>query len=74
MSKCSHCNLPKTPEGHDGCLGALVGLMNACCNHGGTYEGAYVQFLDGHCIRGDDALIIMEILKRNDKRSRKEND
>jgi len=65
MNKCTHCNLEKTPEGHDGCLGTLHGLMNACCNHGGTYEGAFVQFLDGSIVNGEDAVIIQEILMKN---------
>ncbi|WP_106494916.1 hypothetical protein [Lentibacillus sp. Marseille-P4043] len=59
---CGHCGLNNTPEGHDGCLGTLPGVMNACCGHGQTNE-AYVQFLDRHCVRGNDALAIMDILK-----------
>jgi hypothetical protein len=62
---CGHCNLERTTEGHDGCLGTLPGLMNACCGHGGNAEGVYVQFLDGTCIRDNDAKTIIEILKRN---------
>ena len=63
--QCSVCNLKRTPEGHDGCLGTLKGLMNACCGHGGKAEGAFVQFLDGSTIKGEDAEAIQEILKRN---------
>ena len=40
---CGHCGLPNTPEGHDGCLGALPGVMNACCGHGDVAT-AYVQY------------------------------
>lgn len=40
---CKHCNLMRTPEGHDGCIGALENVMNACCGHGNTAT-AYVQF------------------------------
>ena len=40
---CNHCGLPQTPEGHDGCLGTLPGVMNACCGHGVERE-AYVQY------------------------------
>lgn len=48
---CGHCELPNTPEGHDGCLGTLLGVMNACCGHGVTGE-AFVQFPDGKRIGG----------------------
>ncbi len=40
---CGHCNLKRTKEGHDGCIGTLKGVMNACCGHGET-KVAYVQF------------------------------
>ncbi|MFD2704219.1 hypothetical protein [Salibacterium lacus] len=63
---CGHCGLAETPEGHDGCLGTLEGIMNACCGHGGKHEGAYIQFWDRTCVRDEDALTIVEILKRND--------
>jgi hypothetical protein len=62
---CKHCQEYKTFEGHDGCLGTLDGIANACCNHGGHGEGAYVQFYDGVTIHGEDAILIQEILKRN---------
>lgn len=52
--KCGHCQLEPTPEGHDGCLGTLPGVMNACCGHGDD-SAAYVQFPDGSCVRGIDA-------------------
>lgn len=45
------------------CLGSLAGVMNACCGHGDITE-AYVQFLDGFCIRGRDAKIVLGILKK----------
>lgn len=60
---CGHCNKPYTSEGHDMCLGTLGGIMNACCGHGDITE-AYVQFLDGFCIRGKDAKIVLGILKK----------
>lgn len=44
--RCGFCGLPSTPDGHDGCLGALPGVVNACCGHGVEAE-AYVQFVDG---------------------------
>ena len=40
---CQHCKLKRTPEGHDGCVGSLQNVNNACCGHGVTNE-AYVQF------------------------------
>lgn len=63
---CGNCNAPYTSEGHDGCLGTLKGVMNACCGHD-SEEEAYVQFLDGFCIRGRDAKIILNILKKNNQ-------
>jgi len=61
---CGHCGLHDTQEGHDGCLGTLPGIMNACCGHGGKHEGAYIQFWDKTCIRHDDAIKIMDVLKK----------
>jgi len=60
---CGHCGKHNTPEDHDACLGRLKGLMNACCGHGLINE-AYVQFLDGFSIHGEDAVIILNILKK----------
>lgn len=40
---CGHCGLKRTPEGYDGCLGTIPGVMNACCGHGDE-NIAYVQF------------------------------
>ena len=65
---CGHCGLWNTPEDHDGCLGTLPGLMNACCGHG-NINVAYVQFWDKTCIRRDDALEIMGVLKKYVRRS-----
>jgi len=39
---CGHCNLKRTSEGHDGCIGALLNVKNACCGHGED-NIAYVQ-------------------------------
>lgn len=52
---CGFCGLPDTPEGHDGCLGAIPGLLNACCGHG-RIEDAYLQVEGGMEIRGQDAV------------------
>lgn len=65
---CGNCNKPCTSEGHDACLGTLGGgIMNACCGHG-IINDAYVQFLGGFCVRGNDAKVIfnfdLSILKK----------
>lgn len=52
---CGYCGIKRTPEGHDGCIGTLEGVMNACCGHGED-KTAYVQFPSGECIRGREAL------------------
>ena len=64
--RCGYCGKESTQEGHDGCIGKLIGLMNACCGHGNPSE-AYVQFLDGECIHGEDAVAIQNILKKHRK-------
>lgn len=51
---CSHCNLPPSPEGHDGCLGTLPDIMNACCGHG-DISYAYIQYWCGKIVRGEEA-------------------
>jgi hypothetical protein len=60
---CGYCGNDATKEGHDRCLGTLKGLMNACCGHS-NIKKTFVQFLDGHIIRGEDARIIIDILKK----------
>ena len=57
--KCGHCGKAKTDDGHDGCLGELPGLMNACCGHGNKDE-AYMQFLNGSILRGLCAYTFLE--------------
>ena len=64
---CGYCGKENTPEGHDGCLGTLPGVMNACCGHG-EQEDAYVQFLDGKSIHGKNALQIMGLIKASEIR------
>ena len=59
---CGYCGKNNTEEDHDGCLGVLPGIMNACCGHGVDRE-AYVQFLDGFVINGEDAVKILNVLK-----------
>lgn len=51
---CGHCGLANTADGHDGCLGTLAGVMNACCGHG-REDSAYIQRLDGSVISGPQA-------------------
>lgn len=60
---CGKCGIPDTPEGHDGCLGNLPGVINACCGHGED-DSAYVMLPDRSCIRGQEAIVEIERLKR----------
>lgn len=60
---CGHCGRHDTPEGHDGCLGTLPGVMNACCGHGKN-ELAYVQYPPGdYIVRGMEATAHIRDLK-----------
>jgi len=59
---CGSCGERSTWEGHDGCMGTLPSVMNACCGHGNINE-AYVQFNDGAIVRGSVAEEVTEILK-----------
>lgn len=52
---CGHCGKSQTKEGHDGCIGTLPNVMNACCGHG-TIDEAFVQYYNGKIIRGQFAL------------------
>ena len=60
---CGHCGLADTPEGHDGCLGEIPGVLNACCGHG-IEADAYVQTEDNLHLRGALATEWMRELKR----------
>lgn len=60
---CGECGLPQTPEGHDGCLGTLPGVMNACCGHGRA-EDAYVQMDSGQAVYGAKAIRLINRLKQ----------
>lgn len=31
---CRRCGRAPTDEGHDACLGTIVGMKSACCGHG----------------------------------------
>ncbi len=52
---CGHCGKPDTDDGHDGCLGELPGVNNACCGHG-KHNEAYIQFKNGVTIRGFETI------------------
>ena len=52
---CGFCGLKSTVDDHDGCIGTLENVMNACCGHG-VVEDAYVQLSIDETIRGQDAL------------------
>ena len=56
---CGHCGKAQTTEGHDGCIGTLDGVMNACCGHGEIKE-AYIQYPDGSDIRAEEAMNIIK--------------
>jgi len=52
---CPHCGRLPTAEGHDGCLGELPDVEDACCGHG-YVEPARVCFTDGTERLKQDAL------------------
>lgn len=53
---CDKCGKPPSKEGHDGCLGTLLGnIMNACCGHGKDSQ-AYIQYWDRSGIEGEEAI------------------
>ena len=51
---CGNCGKPITIEGHDGCLGNLPSVINACCGHG-EIKNAYICFANGKRIKGIEA-------------------
>ena len=53
--QCGNCNTNQTVEGHDGCIGTLPNVMNACCGHG-VSEVAYILFEDKTELRGSEAV------------------
>lgn len=59
---CGLCGLPATGEGHDGCLGQLPHVENACCGHG--HDLPYVAICGRsirRCLRGEQALCWFEL-------------
>ena len=63
---CGHCGLADTLEGHDGCLGALSGVLNACCGHG-IVQDAYVQLESGESLYGEEAVDYMSKIRKGNK-------
>ncbi len=59
---CNLCGTSDSEEGHDMCLGTLLGVMNACCGHGIDDE-AYVQFSTDHLVTGKEAKQIITKLR-----------
>lgn len=59
---CGKCDKPYTSEGHDPCIASLPYIRNACCGHGEPQE-AYLQFMNGKCVRGRLAVFVTKILK-----------
>ncbi len=52
--KCPECKLKREVDGGpDPCLGALPGVLFACCGHGGkgNNKDGYVYFTNGRVIR-----------------------
>jgi len=62
---CGRCGKQDTPEGHDGCLGTILGALNACCGHGEPGD-AYIQFKD-HELRGQAALGYLQASKEEEE-------
>lgn len=62
--QCGSCGKRDTPEGHDACLGTLPGVRNACCGHGVESE-AYIQWPDGSCINGVEAVQVQHRLREH---------
>jgi len=57
---CGNCGISDTKDGHDGCLGELPDVMNACCGHGDC-KMAYIQYWDNSRISG--AVALKEIVR-----------
>ncbi len=58
---CGVCGLHDTPEGHDGCLGTIPGMMNACCGHG-IADQAFAQPTAPEAVREDSQAIVMRFI------------
>jgi hypothetical protein len=62
---CGHCGRAATAEGHDGCLGTLPGVANACCGHGAEND-AYLVRDDGDRLQGIHAVAELAWLRGYD--------
>jgi len=62
---CGYCGVANTPEGHDGCLGTLRDVTNACCGHG-RGEEAYVVLDDGKRLAGVAAIEFFQLVSARD--------
>lgn len=59
---CTKCGEEPNERGHAACIKNLPGVKNACCGHG--YPSyAYIQFKDGRCVYGEEAIKQQEKLK-----------
>jgi hypothetical protein len=61
--RCGHCGLDSTKEDHDGCIGELKNVINACCGHGISND-AYVQLSSGVRLGGAKAIEFIKINKQ----------
>ena len=60
---CGYCGRGRTATGHDGCLGTLPGVRNACCGHG-IMDEAYIQLSSGTRVAGADVAAKIRELRR----------
>lgn len=63
---CSYCSKMPLENDHDNCLGNLPGTTNACCGHGVISE-SYITLMDGTYIKGVDAKLMIDLLKKYKK-------
>ncbi|MCK5606404.1 hypothetical protein KAR91_31170 [Candidatus Pacearchaeota archaeon] len=55
---CGYCGKNNNEQGHDGCLGTLPNVMNACCGHG-IQKDAFIQYWSGIIVQGREALLLI---------------
>jgi hypothetical protein len=46
--RCTHCDLPRTAQGHDPCIANLPRTFHACCGHGHPQGMLYLTTRDGY--------------------------
>lgn len=54
---CGACGRADDEAGHDGCLGELPGVVNACCGHGNVRD-AWVVLADGRRLAKEAAVAL----------------